>query len=84
MSSPQTARQVLERHFLELRARILEVAACLDRIDRADPDGSAGGDPRLEQLRAGIEILQTPPPARDRAERVQLLFSDRYEPGWRQ
>jgi hypothetical protein len=66
---------------LEIRARILEVAACLDRIDRADSAATLQGDPRLQLIREGIEILSSS--AGDRAERVQLLFSDRYEPNWK-
>lgn len=81
MTSPQTGPQVLDRHYLEVRAKILEIAACLDRMDRADDDGAVAGDPRLAQLQAGIEILSSS--GFDRAERVQLLFSDAYEPKWR-
>jgi hypothetical protein len=81
MSSPLSARQVLDRHYLEIRARLLEVAACLDRIDRADSSDALQNDPRLALIREGIEILNTPD--NDRAERIQLLFSDRYEPNWK-
>lgn len=80
MSLPQTASQALERHYLEIRARLLEVAACLDRIERADCDHSLGSEPRLEQIREGIRILNSP--GIDRAERIQMLFSDEYEPNW--
>jgi len=81
MSAPQTARTVLDRHYLEIRARILEVAACLDRIDRADADGSIAADPRMDLLRKGIDILATE--GVDRAERIQILFSDPYDPDWK-
>ena len=78
MSSVLSAPQVLDREFLELRAKVLELAAALDRIDRAD--GSAADDPRLAKLHEGIDLLQAK--SSDRAEQVQLLFSRPYDDGW--
>ena len=80
MSIPMTASEVLDREFLEVRAKILEVAAALDRLQRAE--GSVAEDPRLEQLTDALKRLLEDEP--DRAERVQLLFSRRYEEDWRQ
>lgn len=74
-----TAREALDRHFLEMRAKLLEVAACLDRIDRG---GGAKEDPRLAQLGQAIQLLQDPTDGR--AEKVQLLFSLPYDPEWRE
>jgi hypothetical protein len=74
-----TAPQILNREFLEVRAKILELAASLDRLDRSE--GSAAADPRLRRVREGIEILLSDLP--DRAERVQLLFSREYDDAWR-
>jgi hypothetical protein len=54
MPSPMTAPQILNREFLEVRAKILELAASLDRLDRSE--GSATGDPRFRRVREGIEI----------------------------
>jgi hypothetical protein len=34
---PQTREQVINMYFLEHRAKLLDVAAFLDRIDRAQP-----------------------------------------------
>lgn len=79
MNAIQTASQVLDRHYLEARARILEIAAILDRIDRAD--GSTSDDPRDALLRQGIEILSGS--AENRAEQVQKLFSRAYSANWR-
>ena len=56
------------------------VAACLDRIERADYENSLEDDARLELIRQGIRILESP--GLDRAEQIQMLFSDRYEPNW--
>jgi hypothetical protein len=66
-----TAAEVLDRDFLAIRCRLIELAAALDRIDRAP--GSAMGDPRLAQIRRSLEILAGLSP--DRAERVQMEFS---------
>ncbi len=78
-----TAKQVLDREYLEMRAKILELAASLDRLDRAcvDGGGSVDGDSRMEKLARGLEILRSDQV--DRAERVQLLFSLAYSETWR-
>ena len=73
------ARDVLDREFLELRAKILEIAASLDRMDRGD--GSVDGDRRIQQIRQGFDILREA--SGGRAERVQLLFSREYDENWR-
>lgn len=74
------ATAVLDRHFLELRCEILNLAAALDRIERADGASNVGSDPRLAQLRRGLEILTSG--GANRAEQVQMLFSEEYQPGW--
>jgi len=76
----QTADAVLDRHFLEIRCEILNLAASLDRIERSDRFSAVVDDPRLTQLAQGLQILSTS--GTDRAERVQLLFSDDYQTGW--
>lgn len=78
MTSPMSAREILDREFLEVRAEILRIAASLDRMDRGD--GSVKDNPRLQQLLAAIEILQSPD--RDRAERLQMLFSLPFDENW--
>ena len=80
MSATQTADEILDRTFLDMRARVLELAAALDRIERADDDDHTATDPRLEKLHRAIGLLNTP--GFDRAERVQMIFSDEYVPGW--
>ncbi len=74
------SKQILDREFLEIRAKILQIAASLDRIDRAD--GDVDEDEKLELLRKGILILMSDSP--DRAEQVQLLFSREYDESWRE
>ena len=74
-----TATETLNREFLEVRAKILEVAAALDRLDRAE--GSVAEDPRLGRIHQGLARLQTDQP--DRAEHIQLIFSLPYDKDWR-
>jgi hypothetical protein len=80
MSSERTARVVFDEEFLPMRAKLLEVAASLDRLDRAR--GSVAKDPRCTQLQAAIEVLLRSDD--DRAEQLQLIFSRPYENGWRE
>lgn len=81
MSTVQTAQQVLERHYLEIRCGLLDLAAALDRMERSDGYPQAAQDPRLSKLRQGLAILQTA--GDDRAERIQMLFSDEYVQNWK-
>lgn len=69
---------VVDREFLPARAQVLAVAATLDRLDRA----GVGPDERLDQLRRALEELVSAEPGR--AARVQMIFSDAYEEGWRE
>jgi hypothetical protein len=73
------APQVLDAEFLQIRAKILELAAALDRLDRGD--GEVADDPRMRLVAGGLSILREDEPGR--AERMQLLFSQAYEDGWR-
>jgi hypothetical protein len=83
MSTPRDVAEVLNRDFLETRSRILDLAAALDRLDRA-PGRSIDHPPdrRLAQLRQALEALLEPGPGR--AETVQHLFSLEYDPDWRE
>jgi len=69
---------VLERYFLDCRCMLLELAATLDRYDRAplEPSGAAAAGERLKLLHQAIQILAVPCDRPDRAERVQHLLSD--------
>jgi len=80
MATIQTAGQALERHFLDIRCGLLDLAAALDRIERSDEYASAKADARLGQIREALKILSSD--GSDRAERIQLLFSDEYRAGW--
>ena len=68
----------LDREYLPIRAKILEIASAMDRIQRS----SEQGDSRWAQLQAGLNLLFADQP--ERAEQVQLLFSREYDPHWRE
>jgi hypothetical protein len=72
------ASQLLERYFLEMRWRCLSLAADLDRVQRGDGAAQVSSDPRLAKLRDAIKVLLTDAP--NRAEQVQLIFSDKTPP----
>ena len=79
MSIPLDAADVLDREFLEIRARLLHIAASLDRLGRAE--GTVEGDPRLDAIRQSLAILSGPD--EERAEQIQLLFSRAYDADWK-
>lgn len=83
MLQSRDAAAILDRDFLEVRGKILEVAAALDRLDRAPAHHEPGSSPdrRLAGLRRAIEALSEPGPGR--AETIQRLFSLDYDPDWR-
>ncbi len=75
MSTSSSASEMLDSEFLGMRCRLIDLAASLDRIDRSD--GAPPADPRMAQIRRGLEILAGDAP--DRAVRVQLEFSLPYD-----
>lgn len=77
--TPMTADAVLDREFLEMRAKILELAASFDRLDRGE--GGINDDRRMELIREALKLLEDPNAGR--AERIQLLFSREYSGSWR-
>lgn len=80
MPIPLTALEALDREFPHIRAKLLELAAALDRIDRAA--GEVEADPRLGRVQQALEVLSGGEP--DRAERIQLVFSLAYDERWRE
>ncbi len=76
----RSAADVLNREFLEMRCKILELAAAMDRLDRGS--GNVADDPRLAKIREALEVVADE--RGDRAEQVQLIFSRPYHEQWRQ
>ena len=81
MTTKRKAADVLDREFLELRHRLLDIAAGLDRIDRCDGVTAARKDDRMRQIGDALALLADGRPGR--AERIQMVFSDPYNPDWR-
>jgi hypothetical protein len=67
-----SARELVDEYFIENRTRLLEIAAFLDRLDRADA-AQAGEDFRM---RAFAEALSAVTQPGNRLDRIQLLLSD--------
>ncbi len=81
MPGKMTAAELLDGEFLEMRCRLLDVAAALGRIDAGMDGASVASDPRLASLREAAAVLIDG--QGDRARRVQMVFSDSYDPDWR-
>jgi hypothetical protein len=72
-TSPQTRPEVIGDYFLEHRAKLIDLAAWLDRIDRARPE-SGEADYRYVAFMMGLDILTDGEP--HRAKRILHLLSD--------
>lgn len=73
------AEDLLDQYFLEMRWRTLSLAADFDRVER-QTDGAAlvQNDPRMQKLREALRIVMNE--SGNRAELVQMLFSDKTPP----
>jgi hypothetical protein len=69
--SPLSARELVDEYFIENRTRLLEIAAFLDRLERADP-GYASTDFRMKAFGEAVATLT----GSDRLDRIQMLLSD--------
>jgi hypothetical protein len=87
------ARQIFDESFLSIRAKLIEVAAMLDRIDRATAkahsestnlETDVNSDPRRELVEEAIgSLLRGGVQPGERTAALQQLFSRRYDPQWR-
>ena len=66
-------KELLDEYFVENRNRLLEVAAFLDRLDRAGRTASAA-DFRTKALAAALTSLAGSSP--DHVTQIQMLLSD--------
>lgn len=72
-SGPQTRDQVINTYFAEHRAKLLDVAAFLDRVGRAKA-GNGDQEYRLEALERAVSLLTDGRP--QRVKRILELLSD--------
>ena len=70
---PLTQQQVIDQYFLEHRAKLIDIAAFLDRIDRARPS-EATEDFRVKAMEQALTVLTDS--EGDRARRVLEVLSD--------
>lgn len=70
---PMTQRELVDEYFMEHRTKILDLAAFLDRLERAR-ERDAGDDFRLMAVRRALEVLAGDGSAR--VERIQMVLSD--------
>ena len=73
LRSPKTAEELLDMYFLDARSQMLETAAILDRIERAEGGAEVMNDLRLKKLRDVCDILKNG--SGNRAEQFLMLFS---------
>ena len=66
-----TRQQILDLYFMDARCKLIDLAAFLDRVDRAEGEA----DFRLTAFRKALEELSKAEP--HRAQDVLLAFSDR-------
>jgi hypothetical protein len=71
--SPLSATELVDEYFVENRNRLLEIAAFLDRIDRADASATARDFRMRVFVEATSALLSRDP---DRLTRIQMLLSD--------
>ena len=78
IASPKTGRELVDEYFIENRTRLLEIAAFLDRLDRADAM-LVQKDYRARAFQEALALLRAPSDGstpETRVQRIQMLFSD--------
>lgn len=80
MTTPASRTALADLYFMEHRAKLLDIAAFLDRLDRASAaegaSNSGGAEPdfRVDALRRALALLSDG--RADRTRRILELFSD--------
>lgn len=69
-----TSQEVVDRYFLEHRARLIDIAAFLDRLDRAADAGNGEIDFRIRAFFKALDVLSDG--RTNRAARILAIFSD--------
>jgi hypothetical protein len=70
LAKPMTRQQILDLYFMDARARLIDIAAFLDRVDRSPGED----DFRIKAFRQAMKELGNKKP--QRAKQVLLSFSD--------
>lgn len=72
--NPLTATELLDLYFIENRARLLDIASFLDRIDRYEGAAEARKDFRYQAFVKVLHLLENTDGERTKA--IQLALSD--------
>jgi hypothetical protein len=72
-TSPLTQRELIDEYFMEERVKVIDLAAFLDRLDRAR-ESDAEHDFRLRSIHDALAVLAGDQGGR--VQRVQMIFSD--------
>jgi hypothetical protein len=80
LEKEMNANDILDREFLTIRSKILDVAAAMDRLDRAA--GDVAEDPRMKLLNDALALVLADDDDPARAEKMQMLFSREYDQQW--
>ena len=75
------AQDILTREQFKIRAKLIEIAAILDRIDRAD--GEVDHDRRMLEIHKSLEVLSVTDSDSDRAARIQMIYSREFDSQWK-
>ncbi len=75
------AEAVLTREQFKIRAKLIEIAASLDRIDRAN--GEVDDDPRMMEIRKSLEVLSGSNGDSNRAAEIQMIYSRTFDAEWK-
>jgi hypothetical protein len=70
---PLNRRQLMDEYFIENRTKLLDIAAFLDRLERAGNE-STPADFRMEALRQAFGVLNSA--TESRVMQIQMIFSD--------
>ena len=74
LGAPKSSPELLDMFFLDSRCALLEIAAALDRIERAEGADEAFKDIRLRRLLRALRLVQNG--KGNRVEQCLILFSD--------
>jgi hypothetical protein len=69
-----TRQKILDLYFLDARHKLIDIAAFLDRVERARVSGGGKDDFRLKAFRAALKGLTNG--KKQKAKNVLLAFSD--------
>jgi len=81
MTQPIKENTMLDREYLNIRCWIIDIASSLDRIDRHDNTNTTHCDPRMKKMMDALKWLAGQ--QQDRAQKIQMIFSDPYDPKWK-